>query len=218
MPTVAQLQGYIRDHKRKNCPAYSKLKKAQLLALAKEFGYVEELKPKTGKTKKKAPAKKAPNQKVTKKETPVGLLEKSKLIEPRKKPPAPSRKAPVKTKKTWGTAIKFASATEKAAKNKSYNVMKLIYYILQFWNLSRPAVAKSGKGGDKNPEKPNDSTMDKLLELAKKKFKHIECDEDSMFSAEDAVGEMYAADAAVSEIGYSKSKSEPWIYYRATYR
>ena len=213
MPTVAQLQGYIRDHKRKNCPAFSKLKKAQLLALAKEFGYVEELKPKT---KRKAPAKKAPNQKVTKKETPVGLLEKSKLIEPRKKPPAPSRKAPVISKKKHGTATAFKSATEKAAKNKSYNVMKLIYYILQFWNLSRPAVAKSGKGGE-NPEKPNDSTMDKLLELAKKKFKYIECDEDSMFSAEDAVGEMYAADAAVSEIGYSKSKSEPWTTYRATY-
>jgi len=213
MPTVTQLQGYIREHKRKNCPAYSKLKKAQLLALAKEFGYVEELKPKTGKTRKK----KAPNQKVTKKETPVVLLETSKLIESRKKPAAPSRKAPVIPKKKHGTSTKFASATEKATKNKSYNVMKLIYYILQFWNLSRPAVAKSGKGGDKNPEKPNDSTFDKLLELAKKKFKYIECDEDSMFSAEDAVGEMYAADAAVSEIGYSKSKSEPWKTYRATY-
>ena len=217
MPTVTQLQGYIREHKRKNCRAFSKLKKAQLLALAKEFGYVEELKPKTGKTKKKAPAKKAPKQKVTKKTTPVVLLETSKLIESRKKPPAPLRQAPVISKKKHGTATAFKSATEMHVKNKSYNVMKLIYYILQFWNLSRPAVAKSGKGGEKNPEKPNDSTFDKLLELAKRKFKYIECDEDSMFSAEDAVGEMYAADAAVSEIGYSKSKSEPWTTYRSTY-
>ena len=214
MPTVTQLQGYIREHKRKNCPAYSKLKKAQLLALAKEFGYVEELKPKT---KRKAPAKKTPKQKVTKKTTPVVLLETSKLIESRKKPPAPLRQAPVISKKKHGTATAFKSATEMHVKNKSYNVMKLIYYILQFWNLSRPAVAKSGKGGGENPEKPNDSTFDKLLELAKRKFKYIECDEDSMFSAEDAVGEMYAADAAVSEIGYSKSKSEPWKTYRATY-
>lgn len=49
MPTVAQLQDYIRDHKQKNCPSYSKLKKAQLLTLAKELGYVEGLKPKTRK-------------------------------------------------------------------------------------------------------------------------------------------------------------------------
>ena len=212
MPTVAQLQSFIRKHKDKNCPAFSKLKKAQLLALAKEFGYVEELKPKTRKTKKKAP-----KQKVTKKTTPVVLLETSKLIESRKKPPAPLRQAPVISKKKHGTATAFKSATEMHVKNKSYNVMKLIYYILQFWNLSRPAVAKSGKGGGENPEKPNDSTFDKLLELAKRKFKYIECDEDSMFSAEDAVGEMYAADAAVSEIGYSKSKSEPWTTYRSTY-
>ena len=212
MPTVAQLQSFIRKHKDKNCPAFSKLKKAQLLALAKEFGYVEELKPKTRKTKKKAP-----KQKVTKKTTPVVLLETSKLIESRKKPPAPLRQAPVISKKKHGTATAFKSATEMHVKNKSYNVMKLIYYILQFWNLSRPAVAKSGKGGGENPEKPNDSTFDKLLELAKRKFKYIECDEDSMFSTEDAVGEMYAADAAVSEIGYSKSKSEPWTTYRSTY-
>ena len=46
MPTVKELQGYIRDHKAKNCPAYSKLKKSQLITLAKEFGYVQELKPK----------------------------------------------------------------------------------------------------------------------------------------------------------------------------
>ena len=38
MPTVAQLQSFIRKHKDKNCPAFSKLKKAQLLALVKQLG------------------------------------------------------------------------------------------------------------------------------------------------------------------------------------
>ena len=51
MPTVAELQNTIRKHKDKNCPPTSKLKKTQLLALAKKFGYVEEV---------KAPVKKAP--------------------------------------------------------------------------------------------------------------------------------------------------------------
>ena len=46
MPTVKQLRDFLRDYKSKNCPAVSKLKKARLLTLAKEFGYVEEVKPK----------------------------------------------------------------------------------------------------------------------------------------------------------------------------
>ena len=67
MPTVAELQNTIRKHKDKNCPPTSKLKKTQLLALAKKFGYVEEVKAPV----KKAPAKKAPVKKAPVKKAPA---------------------------------------------------------------------------------------------------------------------------------------------------
>ena len=52
---------YVRKYKRKNCPAYSKLRKAELRTLAIHMGYVE----------KKAPEKKAPEKKA-----PIEALEK----------------------------------------------------------------------------------------------------------------------------------------------
>ena len=42
MPTVIDYKNYIRTHKEANCPAYSKLRKAELKRVAKSLGYVEE--------------------------------------------------------------------------------------------------------------------------------------------------------------------------------
>jgi hypothetical protein len=96
MPTVAQLQGYIRKHKDKNCPAFSKLKKAQLLALVKQLGIdVQEVKVKPPRKKTVKTRKlKAPDQTVTEKATPTPKADTARIVEPRKKPVAPSRKAP----------------------------------------------------------------------------------------------------------------------------
>jgi len=42
MPTKAELTKYIKAYKKKNCPPYSKLKKAELQKVAKEMGYGQE--------------------------------------------------------------------------------------------------------------------------------------------------------------------------------
>lgn len=43
MPTLKELQKYVRDHKRENCPPYSKLNKADILKLAQRMGYRENI-------------------------------------------------------------------------------------------------------------------------------------------------------------------------------
>jgi len=110
MPTVSQLQDYIRDHKQKNCPAYSKLKKAQLLALAKGFGYVEELKPNT---KKKTISKKRVVYKnkgyVPTKLKNLSPPDKHVVQVQRNKPAAPTKKPPTKPR--------IKTDTEKLIKN-----------------------------------------------------------------------------------------------------
>jgi len=68
MPTIVELRSAISKHKDKNCPAFSKLKKAQLLALVKQLGIdVQEVKAPAKKTPKSPPTKKTPKSPPTKK-------------------------------------------------------------------------------------------------------------------------------------------------------
>lgn len=74
MPTVEQLRDLVRAHKSKNCPSFSKLKKAQLIALANELGLAEGLNnipEKKRAARKKAAAKKTPAKKAAAKKAPA---------------------------------------------------------------------------------------------------------------------------------------------------
>jgi len=57
MATVKDLKDFIREHKKRNCPAYSKLRKAELYTIATKYGYKGEIKRFIKPTKKKTQPK-----------------------------------------------------------------------------------------------------------------------------------------------------------------
>ena len=118
MSTVKELKQYIKNNKPSGCRPYSKLKRNEILKLAKELGYIE--------PEKKAPAKKSPVKKEPAKKAPVKKEPEKKEVVKK----APAEKEVVKKEVVKKSPEKYAFEPERNIKN--YNI-KWEGYAPYYW-------------------------------------------------------------------------------------